>query len=320
MPHLSELIVAIERCQPILNKHELNTDIQVHRVSDLDNATSSAVVFISHARYADKLAHTSAGVVLISADFADRIPMDGDSVFIIIKDAYLAYACISSLFAYDNNCDTAIHPTAIISPTATIGRNVVIAAYAVIGDYAQIGDNCRIGSHVSIAHHCVLGDDVQIHAHASIGAEGFGFAPYATANGLKWQKIYQLGKVIIGSRVRIGANTCIDRGAVGDTIIGDDVIIDNLVQIAHNVHVGDGTAIAAMVGIAGSTRIGRGCVIGGGVGIAGHLTITDGVTLTGRTFVTKSITKKGSYSSGTTAMPTNQWHRAVIKFRQAGAK
>lgn len=316
---LDKLICAIEHCQTVLNKNALiNVHVSVNRVSDLTNADGKSLAFLAKASYLSDLVGTRAGVVLVSERFADKLPALPDTIVILVKDAYLAYASVSGLFDYQT--DNGIHPTAIISPTATIGKNVSIGAYAVIGDFAQIGDDCQIGSHVSIAHHCVIGDGVHIHAHASIGTDGFGFAPKVGADGLAWQKIHQLGRVVIGHRVRIGTNTCIDRGAVGDTVIGDDVIIDNLVQIAHNVHIGRGTAIAAMTGIAGSTHIGAGCIIGGAVGIAGHLHIADNVTLTGMTMVTGSIKESGSYSSGTPAMPSQDWRRAAVKFRQSGQK
>ncbi|MBE9579316.1 MULTISPECIES: UDP-3-O-(3-hydroxymyristoyl)glucosamine N-acyltransferase [Moraxella] len=319
MIDLDKLIRAIERCQTVLNKDALaHRHVSVSRVADLAGADKDSLAFLAKAGYLSDLVGTRAGVVLVSERFADKLPALPDTTVILVKDAYLAYASVSGLFDYQS--DNGIHSTAIISPSAIIGKNAKIGAYAVIGDFVQIGDDCEIGSHVSVAHHCVIGDDVEIHAHASIGADGFGFAPKVGADGLAWQKIHQLGRVVIGHRVRIGANTCIDRGAVGDTVIGDDVIIDNLVQIAHNVHIGRGTAIAAMTGIAGSTHIGANCIIGGAVGIAGHLHITDNVTLTGMTMVTGSIKEAGSYSSGTTAMPSNDWRRAAVKFRQSGQK
>lgn len=316
---LDKLICTIERCQVVLNKDALaNHHVSVSHVADLAGADKDSLSFLAKASYLPNLAETCAGVVLVSERFADKLPALPDATVILVKDAYLAYASVSGLFDYQ--ADSGIHSTAIVSPTAVIGKNAKIGAYAVIGDFVQIGDDCQIGSHVVIAHHCVIGDDVEIHAHASIGSDGFGFAPNVGADGLSWQKIHQLGRVVIGHRVRIGANTCIDRGAVGDTVIGDDVIIDNLVQIAHNVHIGRGTAIAAMTGIAGSTHIGVNCIIGGAVGIAGHLHITDNVTLTGMTMVTGSIKEAGSYSSGTIAMPSNDWRRAAVKFRQSGQK
>lgn len=320
MINLKDLIQAISVCQAVINQDELGKydDVRVQGVADLAQAKADELAFLANGKYLPDLAKTGAGVVLVSSAFVDELPKSTRTIFVVVKDAYLAYASVSGLFAYQKGAN--IHPTAIIAPTARIGENASIGAYAVIGDFVEIGKNAEIGSHVSIAHHCVIGDDVQIHAHASIGEQGFGFAPNPTADSLKWQKIHQLGRVVIGHRVRVGANTCIDRGAVGDTVIGDDVIIDNLVQIAHNVHIGQSTAIASKVGIAGSTRIGARCVIGGAVGIAGHLTICDDVTLTGMTMVIGSIKQAGVYSSGTSAMPSHEWRRAALKFRQSGQK
>lgn len=320
MINLDILVRCIEQTQAVLNKDELTKMVSVNRVADLTEADEQSLAFLSSDKYLHQLSVTQAGVVLVSQKFMSQIStllLSHSPVLVVVKDAYLAYASVSGLFAYQN---TGIHPTAVIAPTAVIGKNPTIGAYAVIGDFVMIGDDCQIGNHVSIAHHCQIGNGVQIHAHASIGEEGFGFAPKVSQSGVSWQKIHQLGKVVIGNRVRVGANTCIDRGAVGDTIIGDDVIIDNLVQIAHNVHIGRGTAIASKTGIAGSTHIGANCIIAGGVGIAGHLNICDGVTLTGMTMVTRSITQAGSYSSGTVAMPSADWRRAVVKFRQSGQK
>lgn len=315
---LHELIGAIEAVQPIINKEALTDEMILSRVADLSKADERSLAFLSSQKYLSDFKNTKARVVLVSSHLMDKMDkMDSTATLIVVKDAYLAYASVSGLFAHKAS---GIHPTAVIAPTAQIGKNATIGAYAVIGDRVTIGDDCQIGAHSVIHHDCVLGDGVQIHNHASIGSEGFGFAPNPTKDGLSWQKIHQLGKVIIGNRVRVGAHTCIDRGAVGDTVIGDDVIIDNLVQIAHNVHIGRGTAIASKTGIAGSTHIGKNCIIAGGVGIAGHISICDGVTLTGMTMVTRSITKAGSYSSGTVAMPSPDWRRAVVKFRQSGQK
>lgn len=335
---VSQLIIAIEQVQPVLNKAALTSsalDKCVVRTANLSVATTEELAFLSNDKYADDLTATLAGVVIIGERFAERVPEH--SVALVVKDAYLAYASVSALFAY-RAVNDGIHPTAIIAPSAILGEGVSVGAYSVIGERVQIGQNtcigqgvsiedgvvlgeaCHVAHHVSIAHHSQLGDRVCVHAGASIGSEGFGFAPNPTKDGLKWQRIAQLGRVVIGSDVRIGSQTCIDRGAVSDTIIGNHVIIDNLVQIAHNVQIGDGTAIAAKVGIAGSTTIGKNCIIGGASGITGHITIADGVTITAMSMVTNHIKQAGSYSSGTPAMPSSNWRRAAVKFRQSGEK
>lgn len=335
MKTVEQLICAIELCQPVLNKAVVDTQKTVSHVADLADADEYAVAFLANVKYKCLLEKTNAGVVLISQKFADNLP-NTDTVFLVVKDAYLAYASISVLFV-SQNTHQGIHPTAVVAPSASIGNNVTIGAYSVVGQDVVIGDGTNIGANsvieqgVSVGQRCDIanhvtimcadiGDDVRIHAHASIGSEGFGFAPKVNKQGVSWQRIAQLGRVMVGHRVRIGANTCIDRGAIGDTVIGNDVIIDNLVQIAHNVHIGHGTAIAAKVGIAGSTKIGNHCIIGGAVGVVGHLTITDGVTLTAMTMVINDIKQAGVYSSGTVAMPSMQWRRAAVKFRQLGEK
>ena len=236
-----------------------------------------------------------------------------------------------------------IHPTAYVDTSAKLGNGVWVGAHCFVDKDCQIGDgsylqagvvmemgsvlgkNCRIMANVVIHHHCQLGDDVHIHAGAVIGSAGFGYAPYqhkekSQSPQHRWQAIAQVGQVQIGHRVRIGANTCIDRGAIDNTVIADDVIIDNLVQIAHNVHIGQATAIAANTAIAGSTHIGQRCIIAGAVGISGHLSITDDVIISAMTMVTKSIDKPGRYSSGIPVMPPAEWRRAVVGFRQSGRK
>ncbi len=331
------MIAAIERHQTVFNKNELLADdnqacTSISKVASLDNADKDSLSFLANPRYKQALTDTGARVVLVDESNADGV--SARVLAIVVSSPYLAYAAVSQLM--ENEAAAVIHPSAIIHPSAQIGRNVAIGAYSVIEADAVIGDGCQIGvgvhigqavhigartaigSHAVIAHDCTVGDDCRIHSHASIGSDGFGFAPKGNPASDGWVRIAQLGRVLIGNRVRIGSSTCIDRGAIEDTVIADDVIIDNLVQIAHNVKIGQGTAIAAATGIAGSTTIGKGCIIGGAVGIAGHLTIADFVTLTGRTFVTKSIHQAGSYSSGTVAMPTQKWRRAAVRFRQMG--
>lgn len=334
MVKLDALLTAIAKRQAVHNLDGLSAcDVSITGVASLDKLENGKIGFLANPKYADKLAECTAGVVLISPKFADKAPPTLTAI--VVDNPYLAYACVSQLFE-NKRAVGKIHPTAHIDPTVKLGQNVSIGAYSVVGANVVIGDdtvignqvtlehevtigkNCQIYHNVSIHHGSMLGDDGIVHSGAVIGADGFGFAPSANPSEQGWERIAQLGRVVIGDRVRIGVNTCIDRGAVDDTVIGDDVIIDNLVQIAHNVKIGQGTAIAGTVGIAGSTTIGKGCIIGGGVGIAGHLTIPDFTTLTGRTFVAQSIDKAGSYSSGTVAMPTSDWRRAVVKFRQMG--
>lgn len=332
-----QIVQVIEQRQPVLNKLAIDGDIAIRGVGNLSQATKSQLAFLAQSKYMDELQLTQAGLVLISEEFIDNARQSNpDCSYVVVKDAYLAYACVSTLFTAEYG--VGIHPSAVIDPSAKIGQGVSIGANAVISSDAVIGDGVIIasgafigervcigdGSHIDAAavihHDCVIGKRVRIHSHACIGGEGFGFAPTVVDGGVQWQRIAQLGRVVVGDDVRIGSNTCIDRGAVSDTVIEDHVIIDNLVQIAHNVHIGSGTAIAAKVGIAGSTKIGKNCIIGGAVGISGHLKIADHVTLTAMSMVISDIRQAGTYSSGTTAMPSQKWRRAAVRFRQMGEK
>ena len=333
---IEQLISQIEQRQPVLNKAELSAEqrrLSLEGIGNLTMANRQQLSFLANPHYLSSLANTGAEAVLITEEHHKEVPID--TVALIVAVPYLAYASVSQIFARQHSF-SGIHPTAFIADSAVIGNKVTIGAFCVIGEQVQIGDrsvleahvviedNTTIGtdgvikSQVVIGHDCIIGSHVRLHAGVTIGSEGFGFAPTANPSVTGWERIAQLGRVLIGDHVRIGSQTCIDRGAIDDTVIGNHVIIDNLVQVAHNVRIGDGTAIAAHTGIAGSTTIGKRCIIGGAVGITGHIDITDDVTLSGMTMVTKSITTAGSYSSGTAAMPTANWRRAAVRFRQLG--
>lgn len=318
--------------QEILDKQE-NHALFFTGLASLKLATKQQLSFLANSHYRDSLPISQAGAILVNAEMANLC--SEQTLAIIVQSPYLAYAKLTELFRYHKPKPVNhIHETAIVADTAILGENVIIGAYCVIGegvsiddnsrlesyvileDFVKIGKYCHLKSHTFVGHHCILGHHVVLHSHASIGNEGFGYAPKGNTATIGWQKIHQLGRVVIGNQVRIGSQTCVDRGALDDTIIEDNVIIDNLVQIAHNVKIGAGTAIAACVGIAGSTQVGKRCILAGGVGLVGHIHICDDVTITGMTMVTKSITQSGSYSSGTPMMPTALWKRTAIKFKQ----
>lgn len=337
-----ETLLGTDKAIPnLVSGHKL---LGCDKLATLQSATANDLAFLANPRYLVELQNTHAGAVLVDEKHVTACP--AHTLAIIVKNPYVAYARVSELFRYDpvgintalgsNPNHTAIHATAIIPSTVKLGKNIRIGAYCVLGENITIGDNSRLESHVTleehviigqhchikshayIAHHCQLGDFVTLHSHASIGNEGFGFAPRGLPDSAGWQKIHQLGRVIIGNHVRIGSHTCVDRGALDDTLIGDNVIIDNLVQIAHNVEIGAGTAIAGCTGIAGSTKVGKRCVIAGAVGLVGHITLADDVTITAKSLVTKSLPKAGSYSSGTPLMSSQQWRKAAIHFKHAG--
>lgn len=333
---IEQLITRIEQRQPIMNKAEISAEQLRQKfdgVGSLTTANSSQLSFLADPHYLSSLEGSEAGAVLVTEKYRNLVPET--ALALVVASPYLAYASVSQLFACESSYG-GIHPSAVIADSAVIDEHVTIGAFCVIGEHVHIGarsslaahviieantavgTDCVFKSQVVIAHDCVIGNHVRIHAGASIGSEGFGFAPTSNPSVTGWERIAQLGRVVIGNHVRIGSNTCIDRGAIDDTVIGNHVIIDNLVQVAHNVQIGDGTAIAAQTGIAGSTSIGQRCIIGGAVGITGHIDISDDVTLSGMTMVTKSIKAAGSYSSGTAAMPTANWRRAAVRFRQLG--
>lgn len=300
-------------------------------LSTLAKAGSSDLAFLANHRYQKYLAETNAGCVLL--DPAMSTAFTGNKL--VVADPYLAFARLTALFRpaivapgeYDGaniHASAAVHASAtvavdaLVGPQAVIERDVTIASGAIIGAGcfigrgSAIGKNSQLHANVTINYGTQIGSDVIVHSGAVIAADGFGFA----RDGQCWQKIYQLGGVVIEDSVEIGACSTVDRGALGDTVLEAGVKIDNQVQIAHNVRVGAHTAIAGCVGIAGSTVIGKRCTIAGAVGISGHLTIADDVHITAMTMVTRSIAEAGSYSSGILMLPTPQWRKNAVRFNQ----
>jgi UDP-3-O-[3-hydroxymyristoyl] glucosamine N-acyltransferase len=295
-------------------------------LANLALANEQQLSFLANPKYRKFLDDTRAGAIIVARELAETAKFD----CLISDNPYLSYARASHLFDNRPRMAPGIHASAAVAGSANIGANVAIGAHCVIGEGVTIGANTTINSGSVIGEYCVLGVDCILHANvtlyhairvgdgcvihsgAVIGADGFGFAPGPAG----WEKIAQLGSVVIGRCVEIGANTTIDRGALEDTVIGDGAIIDNLCQIAHNVQIGEGTAIAGCVGIAGSAIIGAHCMIGGGAGIAGHITIVDGVQIQGRARIIGSIDKPGSYTSGTGMMETGVWRKNAVRFGQ----
>lgn len=294
-------------------------------VNNLEDATSTELAYLDNPSYIDKLSTTKAGVVILREAHAKDCPVDT----LIIKHPHVAYAKVSQLFI-KRVTTSGIHKTAVIGENCKIPASVVIQANVVLGNNVELGENvvihpgCVIGddckidantelkAHVTFYDGVIVGKDCIFHSGCVIGSDGFGNAN----EGGCWIKIAQLGTVIIGNDVEVGSNTTIDRGTIKDTIIGDNVRIDNLVQIAHNVQIGDHTAIAGCVGIAGSAIIGKYCMIGGGTGINGHISICDYAIIYGMAMVTNSISEPGFYASGTGLMSQKNWQRSVARFRQ----
>ncbi len=299
--------------------------VRIEGVATLATASERQIAFLANRRYQRHLQQTRAGAVILRESDLAQCPVAS----LVTSDPYLAYARISALFAPAAKRKSGIHPTAWISPKARIDRSAWIGPNCSLEEGVIIGPNCRIGpgcvvgenvsigadsflaSNVSVCHGVRIGERAVIHPGVVIGSDGFGFAH----QGDKWVKVPQLGGVVIGDDVEIGANTTIDRGALEDTVIENGVKLDNQIQIAHNVRIGAHTVIAGCAGISGSTRIGRRCAIAGGVGIAGHLEIADDVTITAMSLVVKSIKEPGVYSSGIPAGENRYWNRNLVHLR-----
>jgi len=300
-------------------------DHVIDGLAPLTRAQANQLSFLANSLYLPALTTTHAGAVLLRPE--DAAGFQGRAL--IVGNPYAAYAQVSHYFDRTPKGETGIHPQACVSassqidPTASvaafvtvadgavIGPGSVIEAGAFVGARVQIGKDCRIRANAVVHHDCVLGDRVTIHSGAVIGDDGFGFAP---GEG-RWNKIAQIGRVILHDDVDIGSGTTVDRGALDDTLIHEGVIIDNLVHIGHNVEIGAHTAIAGCCGISGSTKLGAHCVLAGGVGLVGHIEVCDNVQITGMSMITKSITKPGSYSSGMAFERTENWRKSAVRVR-----
>ena len=295
-------------------------------VATLDSAGPGHIAFLANPKYRSRLATTRAGAVIVGP--GDR---DAASIPRIVSDnPYAYYARTVALFHPEEPVQPGIHPFAQVDGSANVDATAEIGAFAVIGPGSTIGPRARIGAHAAIGRDVTIGEGTRLHPRvtvydgcrigsrcllhsgAVVGADGFG---QARAEG-RWIKIPQVGAVRIGDDVEVGANTTIDRGALDDTVIGDGVKLDNQIQVGHNVVIGAHTVIAGCTGISGSVTIGRDCMIVGGVGITGHLSICDGVTISGFSFISKSITAPGTYTSGMPQMPHAEWLRNAAHLRR----
>ncbi|MCC5881281.1 MAG: UDP-3-O-(3-hydroxymyristoyl)glucosamine N-acyltransferase [Halomonas sp.] len=299
----------------------------IRGLATLKDAGPDQVAFVANRSYLKDLASSRAGAVLLHPEHAAACP----GARLELPNPYLGYAHLSQLFdPILARREGGVHPSAVVAEDVALGARVEIGANAVIEAGVELGDDVRVGAgsfigagsrlgagsllhpNVTVCHGVTIGERAILHSGCVIGGDGFGFAH----DGSRWHKIAQLGGVVMGDDVEVGSCSSIDRGALDDTVIGNDVKIDSQVQIAHNVRIGDHTALAGCVGIAGSTRVGRNCMLGGGVGLSGHLTICDGVQVTGMSLVTNSIHEPGVYSSGTGAMPNAQWRKNAVRFKQ----
>ena len=302
-----------------------DADALISQVATLESAASGDISFLTSARYRAQLDATRAGAVILGADDAQATQLPR----IVCDNPYAYFAKVSAFLNPAPQHLPGVHASAVIGvgahidPSAHIGAHSVIAAGARIGAGCVIMNGCSIGADVHIGAHaclyprvvvyhgCTLGERVIVHSGAVIGADGFGIAQEEG----NWLKIPQVGRVVIGNDVEIGANTTIDRGALDDTVIEDGVKLDNQIQIAHNVRIGAHSAIAGCVGIAGSTSIGRHCRIGGSAGILGHLHIADHVQISSFTLIGKSIREAGSYSGIFPFSRNEEWRKNAVHLR-----
>jgi UDP-3-O-[3-hydroxymyristoyl] glucosamine N-acyltransferase len=300
--------------------------IVVERVATLDDAGPRDLAFVADDKHNAQLGRTRAGAVILRA--GDAGGYRGN--MLVSGNPRLAFARAAEFLHPPHRPSAGIHPTAVVAPGASlapgvsvgpravveegarVGADAVIGAGCFVGGGAAIGAGTRLHPNVTVMDDCILGARCIVHSGAVIGSDGFGYA----RDGARWEKIPQLGRVVIGDDVEIGACTTIDRGALGDTVIERGVKLDNLIMIAHNVVIGEDTAIAGCVGIAGSTRVGKRCTIAGQAGIVGHVEIADDVHITAAAVVTRSIREAGAYSSGSPLETHESWLRNAVRMRQ----
>jgi UDP-3-O-[3-hydroxymyristoyl] glucosamine N-acyltransferase len=305
-------------------------ELTIARIAPLDSAGPDAISFVAHPRYRAALASSLAGCVIVGPALRDDVL--ARSAALVTPDPYLTFARLTQWWAARQaparavgvhasavvgeavqlSADATVGPQAVIEAGARIGAGAVIGAQCFIGAGVVVGAGTRLAPRVTLMHGTRIGERCIVHSGVVVGADGFGFAP---TQG-RWEKIEQLGGVVIGDDVEIGANTCIDRGALDDTVIGQGVKLDNLIQVGHNVHIGDHSAMAGCVGIAGSARIGKGCTVGGGAIVLGHLELADGVHISAASVVMRSIRQPGQYSGVFPLDDNASWEKNAATLRQ----
>ena len=307
-----------------------NPELSIDSLSPLETASSTGLAFLSHPKYTQKLLQSNAACVVVGIAAQTSAVQRGTCI--VVADPYHYFARLTQVWKQLHSVEdvVGIHPSAFIDPSARLAPGVFVGAFACIGAGSVIDKNARVGEHsvvgqnavvgagsrlsarVTLGDGCTVGARCIIHSGAVIGADGFGFAPH---DG-RWEKIEQLGRVLIGNDVEIGANTCIDRGSLQDTVIEDGVKLDNLIQIGHNVRIGAHSALAGCVGVAGSANIGAHCTIGGGAVVLGHLTLADHVHISAASVVTRSILKAGNYTGLFPIDDNAAWEKNAATLKQ----
>lgn len=285
---------------------------KISRISPLESADAESISFLSNPRYVTQMAASKAACVIVAPAMREAAEIRG--VCIVAANPYVYFAKLTQFWRLkkQGRRDVGIHPTAVVDDTAVIADTAYIGPQCVIGAGVRIGADTVLRSSVTVADECEIGERCLLHPGVVIGADGFGFANDAG----RWIKIEQLGRVRIGDDVEIGANTCIDRGALDDTVVEDGVKLDNLVQIAHNVYIGAHSVIAGNAGVAGSARLGKHCSIGGAANILGHLSIADGTSISPTSMVTRSIHQPGLYTGIFPLQTNEQWEKNAASLKQ----
>ncbi len=329
---LGDLFAAIHAQLPATASAQLLGDASclIAAIEPVEQAGAAGIAFISNVKYQAQIDTTQAACLIVSPALSQQALARG--ACIEASDPYLFFALLTQWWRARQraNVATGVHVSAVIDASALVAPSAVVGPLVVIGPNAIIGENARIDAHATIeagavvgagthiharaviGFDCVLGQRCIVHSGAVLGADGFGFAQH----GGQWIKIEQLGSVRVGDDVEIGANTCIDRGALGDTVIGDGVKLDNLIQIGHNVHIGAHTAMAGCAGVAGSAHIGAHCTVGGGAIVLGHLQLCDGVHISAASVVTRAINKPGVYTGVFPLDDNSAWEKNAVTLKQ----
>ena len=289
---------------------EGNENATVSTFAKIEEGKEGSITFLSNPKYTPYIYETKASIVLINEDVQLEKPVS--ATLIRVKNAYECVAKLLQMYAASLPKKTGIHPLAFVSESAQIGKDVYIGPFTFVGEGVKIGDGSIINPNVTIYDGCQIGKNVTIHAGSVIGADGFGFAP----NTEGYEKIPQLGIVIIEDNVEIGANTCIDRSTMGQTVIHKGVKLDNLIQVAHNCEIGENTVMSAQVGMAGSTKIGSWCMVGGQAGFAGHIHVADKTMVGAQCGVINNTKGNGENLIGSPAMDPKDFFKAKALYRR----
>jgi UDP-3-O-[3-hydroxymyristoyl] glucosamine N-acyltransferase len=321
---------AVQIAEMLGGKVEGDPNAVVSKLSKIEEGQPGSLSFLANPKYSAHIYTTLASIVIVNADFVAEAPLPKGCTLIRVEDAYSCFAKLLEVYNKIKHDKKGVESPSFIDESAKLGEDVYVGAFShigknvvigkgvkiypncVIGDNAIIGDETLIYSGTQIYSESEVGKSCVIHAGVIIGSDGFGFAPNSENN---YQKVAQIGNVIIEDHVEIGSNTCIDRATLGSTIIRKGVKLDNLIQIAHNVEIGENTVMAAQCGVAGSTKIGKNCMIGGQVGFAGHLNIGDGVKIAAQSGIGSNI-EQDAIVQGSPAFSIGEYKRAYVNFRK----